>query len=90
MKVIWKYTINLKGHTRYSIPDEYKIIACHMQKNEICIWVIVDPDNKVVSRKFWVFGTGEHIENYNYDYMEYIGTVFQERALYVWHIFMEK
>lgn len=44
---IWKYSIsNGIGYQTISMPKGSKIISAATQRNRICVWAEVDPDNQ--------------------------------------------
>lgn len=84
MKTIWKFPINITDGQELSIPEGGKILCVQTQAEIPCIWVLVDPKNKKIKRKIFVYGTGHPVDN---DNINYIGT-FQTGPL-VFHVFEE-
>lgn len=58
---VWKYPIQLGGHTRHLMPEGAKVIFAATQYNQPCIWAEVDVDAPKVGRTFFTFGTGWEI-----------------------------
>ena len=82
---VWKYT--LKDHINtLSMPEDFEILQVHEQANEVCMWVIVEPDLiSQAKRTFHVVGTGKEIPSG----VEYVGTAHVHFGTLVLHVFME-
>ena len=82
-KKIFKYGISEFGGTDHEIPEGANVVHVGLDaKGEPSIWAEVNPDNKMASRHFEVFGTGMWIpDNYNY-----LGSYIQPPN-FVWHIY---
>jgi hypothetical protein len=86
-KTIWKYPL-VGGTTELKIPHEGAVLAVQTQDETPWMWVLVDPDAPLGTRRFRVFGTGQPIDLADEDeYLgwAYIGT-FQSPP-FVWHVF---
>lgn len=69
------------------MPEGAKILTFQMQNQELYIWALVNPNNEMEERKFYVFGTGHEIEMENISI--YIGTAQMMGGSLVWHLFEE-
>ena len=78
MKQIWKFRVN----TTIQMPMEAKILTVQLQDGEPMMWLVVDTENELESRKFTIVGTGNSFDDKD---AKYIGT-FQEPP-FVWHLF---
>jgi len=87
MKTIWKFPLEPRNHSAIEMPKGARIIAVQTQQDEVCLWALLDSEEKGKKiRKFAIFGTGHHIADL--EGKKYIGTVQQSSGL-VWHIFEE-
>lgn len=80
MRVIYKFKVSTEFEIE--IPREAQALTVQPQGSIPVMWVNLDPDEEVVTRKFKVFGTGEE---FSYPALDYVGT-FQMSGL-VWHLF---
>lgn len=82
---IYKYTLKPTEMQDIELPIDAEILTVQAQKDEVCIWVKLDPDKPKVYRTFAVFGTGWNIvSNAN---LKYIGTVQFLNGDLVYHVF---
>jgi len=85
MKItIFKYPLPT-SKTKVSMPHSATILSVQLQHGIPCIWAMVDVDNDLEDREFWIFGTG-HVLPDNPGI--YIGTILD--GSFVWHIFEKK
>lgn len=85
MKAIWKYPLPIIDNVEISLPKDSKILCVKTQKNDLCLWALVNPDeNETESVKLRIAGTGHPIEEEN---LEYIDTVLMYEDNFVIHIF---
>lgn len=82
---IWKYTIQVAKNQLLEIPEGGRILDVQAQRDEICLWVLVDPYCSQVTREFSVYGTGHDVPNN--ELLEHVGTVQTAGGAFVWHIF---
>ena len=88
MKIIYKYQIpltylnNPNGYD-IEINDNYRILTAKIQNNDYSIWAIVDTDEALVLKTFYLFGTG--IVGLDFDYKTHIST--DEEYGLVYHLF---
>ena len=88
MKKIFKYHLP-EIETTIELPEGYKILSLHEQKGNVYVWVLVDPNITTFKKAtFKIFGTGQEINNV--DNMDYVGTVFLDNGMFVFHVFLEK
>lgn len=87
MKIIFKYKIT-PVERMISLPVGAEVLHIHDQHGVICMWVLVDPDEKETTCRFFtVYGTGQALpEMYRRDYL---GTVMYDNGNLVLHVFEE-
>ncbi len=88
MKTIYKY--NLKS--AFNVPQQIKmpakgqVISVGNQKDNLCMWVRVDPEEPVVERSFIAMGTGHTFPKEANNPQVFYGTI-QDTYGFVFHIF---
>lgn len=85
MLTIYKY--KLDGQTTHVEVHKDAIILCvQSQRNDVCIWALVDPRAPKQVRIFHIFGTGSGVPDED---LVYIGTCQTHEGKFVWHVFEE-
>lgn len=69
--------------TTLEIPEGAKFLKIEMQDDQFAAWFMVSPENKLVPRKFKIYGTGFKIPQGE----KYLGTF--QNPPFVWHLFVE-
>lgn len=88
-KVIWKYQLNI-GETALSIPKNGAIIYLNNQNEIPCLWILVDPEEELVTRTFKIVATGEDIDYNNTDFPFYLGSFQIVSVNFVGHVFEKR
>lgn len=83
MKTIWKFTLDITDLQDVAMPEGAEILTVQTQRNKICIWAVVDPEARIICRRFRIAGTGHAIDGRN----GYIGTTMTDGSDFVWHVF---
>ncbi len=83
---VFKYPIPTKDSFSLLLPKEAKILAVQTQKNNPCIWALVDTNAPNETRRFRLAGTGHPIDE-NMDDLNYIGTFQMLDGVLIWHLF---
>ena len=84
MKTAWKFILQPK--TTVEIPDGAKILHIAQQREYLCMWALVDPEQPKVKRTFIVYGTGHDMPD---DPGEFVGTALMDGGSLVFHVFEE-
>lgn len=82
-KMIYKYKLN-QEHTDIDMPIGAIILAAQSQRNDICLWALVDETAHKEKRFFVIYGTGHLLVD---NPGRYIGTVQVHEGMLVWHVF---
>ncbi len=82
MMKIWKYQI-IGSDCEIEIPNGSKILSLQAQVGIPCIWVLVDPDASLITRRFITYVTGSFADVLPTE--KYIGTY--QVGWFVGHIF---
>jgi len=85
---IWKFSFDVSNEVNIEMPKGARIICVADQNTVPCIWAIVNPDNPMELRNFFIRGTGSLLGEA--DPSGYIGTFQQLNAALVWHLFEKK
>ena len=88
MKTIYKYNLSFPIDTIQEVEMPYgaQIISAKNQKEQICIWAIIDEEEERHEyRKFEICGTGTPIESKKE--MKFIDTVLMSQGTFVFHVF---
>ena len=86
-KVIWKFALPLRGECTILLPEglsQPKPLYVAGQRDEPCVWVLVNQGSPRIEYGFRVFMTGEDIPS---DSGEYVGTCLLDEGAYVCHVF---
>lgn len=86
MLKIYKYPLGIVDEQEIRIPGLFKILSVHKQRNQLCLWAIVDDDREIKSYFIEVIGTGNPFPYFCE--REFIGTVVMDP--FVWHVFHRK
>jgi hypothetical protein len=86
MKTIFKYQLGFDEKQYVSLPKDAKILTVQVQKNNPCLWTLVDTENEIEKRRIEIYGAGHEIPN---DGMErkYISTSQMYDGDFVFHVF---
>lgn len=85
MKKIYKYVVPLEGEIE--LPKGSRILSFQIQREDPCIWVLVDPlEEALEARQFRIVGTG-HPMGEDLESGVYLGTVQMANGALVWHLF---
>ena len=86
MKSVYKYPLQISALNIVQMPSGARVLHVADQAGVTTVWALVDPEvEKVVNRYFWVFGTGQPIDDP--DPLAYLGT--SMAGGFVWHVFEE-
>lgn len=85
MKVIWKYQLEVTDEQTIDIPIGAIILSVAFQKDELCLWAMVDSVVPKEHRRIYIFGTGQ--DCYDVSTAKYIGTVAMASLPLIWHVF---
>lgn len=80
---IWKYVLKIDDRQKIYMPTESEILSAQMQRDNLCLWALVDESKIQVDREIAIYGTGNPMpENPG----KFIST-FQLSNSLVFHIF---
>ena len=85
MKTIWKIT--LAPDNVFQVPVGAEILSVHAQRDEICLWMKVDPDAPREPRRFTAYATGGEVPD---GPMTFLGSVYMHGGSLVFHVFEQK
>lgn len=85
-RTIHKFELTAESEFTVEMPRGAKVLSVGVQREVVCLWVLVDTDNPKDERTFLIWGTGHSIDS---DTGTYIGTVILQDGAIVWHVFEE-
>lgn len=86
MITVYKYVLKDQYEQKVRIYQGARPISVGLQGNKLCVWCIVDTEQPVIYKTFWIFDTGEAIPLKPFDlYYKYIGRI--DDGLIVHHVF---
>ena len=80
---IWKYIIRTTDVIAVTMPRGAKILCVQIQREEPCIWALVDPNATIETRWLRIYGTGHPIDELG----EYVGTYQLHNGSLIFHVF---
>ena len=84
LKEIWEFHLDICDEQTILIPKNAKILSVQAQNDNLCLWVLCDPLASKIERIFYIYGTGNPIQNYPLG--KFINTA-QTKDGMSWHIF---
>lgn len=87
---IWKFPLSIGHLCQISMPKGAVLRYVESQKDVLCLWAEVIPNQQKETRRFYVFGTGHDIEvgSPGY-YLQYVASAMQHHGALVWHVYEE-
>ncbi len=70
------------------MPKGAEILKLDIQKEQLCLWALVNPEKEKVTRTFITYGTGHKVVNS--DILEYIDTYQLYGGDLIFHLFEKK
>lgn len=67
----------------FEMPRAASVVKVEVQDDSFCLWVLLDPDELKVQRRFRIVPTGGIVPEKSY----YVGTVLELGGKLVWHVF---
>lgn len=86
--VIHKYPLRFGGEANnISMPRGAQLLHVAAQETpvyaaSVCVWALVDPEERMVTRQFLIVGTGHPVPA-----GKYVGTALMDGGALVWHVF---
>ena len=88
MKVVHKFPVPLRGAmSSVGMPKEAKLLHFDAQGDELFVWALVDPDELMEYRTFFIAGTGHTLPEQNIHIHEHVGSCMMRNGALVWHLF---
>lgn len=85
MKRVYKYILSAEDYSTIVLPAGAQILSVHEQRDQIYLWVLIDPNEKgVETHKFRVAGTCHDITD---EALRFIGSVLMYGGSLVFHVF---
>lgn len=84
MRTIYKYALDITDVQRVEMPAGARLLHVANQRDELCLWALVDAARPTVDRFIGVVGTGNPAPDIDDD-ADYVGTA--QVGSFVWHVF---
>lgn len=81
-ETIWKFPLRLVDRQVIRVPQGGFSMSVGLQRDQVCLWVMVDPEKPLVDREVRIVGTGHPAPGREWSFL---GTVVMEP--FVWHVF---
>lgn len=85
MKRVYKYPLRIDDVTKVSMPKGAVILTLQTQRDEPCVWALVDPGAPSVWRGFRIAGTGHDIQEFHC--LKHVGSFQMRGGMLVFHVF---
>ena len=95
MRTVWKYALPVQDEIiEVEMPKGAEILHVDTQREQVCLWALVESEQEKEIRRFRIHGTGHPLANnagtgYN-TYDTYVGTSIHLDGMLVWHVFEVK
>jgi len=86
MLTVWKYAFKLNDEVRIEMPMGARLLDVQVQRDDICLWALVDSDLPRTIRRFVIHGTGHPIARKSEE-LGYVGTFQLAGGSLVFHLF---
>lgn len=83
MKSVYKYPLKVADSQDVNMPLCAEILCAQMQRDDLCLWAVVDSRAAIGQRRINIVGTG-HLYDEGLT-GEYVSTV--QAGPFVWHVF---
>lgn len=84
MKTIWKYKLAIIENQTIKMPATAKFLTMQIQYEDVTVWCLVDPKERLRPRGFAIYGTGHDMPD---DPGTYLGTFQMASGSLVFHVF---
>lgn len=82
---VFKYDVPLDDEVSINLPEGAQVLTFQAQREQPCIWALVDPSARPRPRRFRIAGTGHDIENAHE--LRYVGSAQLHGGNLVFHLF---
>lgn len=83
MKTIHKYKVPVDDVSVIKMPSNAEILSVQARDGDIYVWAKVDTEKDLVNQSFFVYGTGEPINNIGQQYLDTV-----QIGSLVWHVYL--
>lgn len=87
MKRIYKYPLSIAPVQTLGIPAGATLLTVQTQRNQPCLWALVDPERLQEEVRLRMVGTGHEFEDA--DQWEYLGSFQLDAGMLVFHVFRQ-
>lgn len=83
-ETIWKFTLEPKSFQQIEMPAGAQILSVQVQREDICVWAVVNPAAQKESRILEIVGTGHRMSKAT---RKFLGTIQMDNGNLVFHVF---
>lgn len=83
---IWKFPIDATTRQAVHLPKGAKVLSCQFQRDQLCLWAMVDPTEETERRLVWLIGTGNEVPS---PPLTFVCTVQVMGGSLIFHVFVE-
>lgn len=87
-KTIWKFPFTVSDEVRVDMPARAQVLSVQLQNGQPTMWALVDPEARLVTHRFRVFGTG-HPVPFGIITAQFVGTFQMHGGALVFHLFSD-
>lgn len=84
MQTVYKYPLYVGGLQTISMPTGAEVLSAQVQRGQICLWALCNPEAQREDRTFAIYGTGHPVEDTP---GKFLGTVQLEGGAFIFHVF---
>lgn len=87
MKRVYKYPLSIVDFQTLGMPADAKLLTVQAQRNQPCLWALVDTERAQEEVTLRLVGTGHEFEDA--DQWEHLGSFQLDAGLLVFHVFRQ-
>lgn len=87
MRTIYKYPIPIQDNFELELPARSEVLCVQVQREQPCIWALVNLEHPPIKRKFLLRGTGHDAATLELNATSYVGSFQLRGGNLVFHLF---
>ena len=84
METIYKYPLTIVDEQDVPMPRNARLLSVQLNRDHVCLWAVVDPDEDIELRRIFCHGTGHDVDP---NATRHLGTVQMRQGTLVFHFF---
>jgi|21_taG_2_1085346.scaffolds.fasta_scaffold22647_3 hypothetical protein len=86
-QAVWKYPLQVTDEQIIEVPVGAEPLKAEMQNDELCLWMLVNPEVSTVKKKVHVHGTGHPVSDF-VTRSDYVDSFMLHDGALVFHVFV--